>query len=734
MAAVCALARGQPGQQRSSLAELMQQRESGTLHAFPVHRGGTICPPESTEASARHCMPGLLHGNPLSLAARHKSSGRDVSPVRLQGVLTGPAMLGEVALHPGRDMSPFQRQTSPRREPLFQQLPKGHQRLHIPRGWQDTSLGLPLARESSVREESQQIQRDTSPVRQEPNKLQSTLTCPSMPCRGDVALQAMSCEPTPVGTSQSATASAASGGVLDLSRTKISSDYLKCAVQPLLQQTTRPAQHDLTKLSSLKIQVPGLPREGKLGLVLRGTSIVAVNTPLAAQLGFAPGYRLLAINGSSVSESQDLSRVISACLAAGPAIFDLVVSQPTFLPNQSEVAAPHQISALPGVHRTSGAIPEVASFAAVSSSVSAFPQRCREHSPSSRNVRQTSPLRSQATAGRDSSPTRRFEPDSRQQPVFMQGRIAGVEAWAADMNHSAGVIHRKPSLPSPDEMLEQVLSDAAGVCLPSFPRSDLQHQKCGLKSRASSPTRQQLPRDLAGQPLSDLFAATNMSALACGFMSKKEAVGASECMKTSALRPEAVQGNHDFTSELLQPTSNSGISSTVAPSAPVGSASIEQSSVAFSASSAKCSAEIGGLGFSSCVASNLPASTGAPTPTRATPLLSSGARLLAGGAADCLPNVGLTDNPTGDLTALNTAVPSKACWQVALTPPSEAGLAYLPAGEAADQGNKAFDAQLEVARMAEQAHRDGWLPEQAQQHVAWMAEQTMLGMPLEAAM
>jgi hypothetical protein len=188
-----------------------------------------------------------------------------------------------------------------------------------------------------------------------------------------------------------------------------------------------------------------------------------------------------------------------------------------------------------------------------------------------------------------------------------------------------------------------------------------------------------------------------------------------------------MQGSRDLTSELLQPTSNSCVSSTVVPPAHVGSASIEQSSVAFSATSAKCSADVGGLGLSSYAATSLPTPTGeaAQTPS----LLSSEARLLAGAVADCLPNVGSMEVPTGDLRLLSTEVPSEACWRFAPTSPSEAGLANLPAGKATD----ALDAQLEVARMAEQAHRDGWLPEQAQQHVAWMAQQTMLGGPLEAA-
>ena len=86
---------------------------------------------------------------------------------------------------------------------------------------------------------------------------------------------------------------------------------------------------------------------------------------------------------------------------------------------------------------------------------------------------------------------------------------------------------------------------------------------------AKQQQQQQQLRDPTEQPLPSPFAATNMSTLACGSMSRKEALEASECMKTSALRPEAVQGNQVFTGELPQPTSNAGTSSTVAPSAPI---------------------------------------------------------------------------------------------------------------------------------------------------------------------
>ena len=147
-------------------------------------------------------------------------------------------------------------------------------------------------------------------------------------------------------------------------------------------------------------------------------------------------------------------------------------------------------------------------------------------------------------------------------------------------------------------------------------------------------------------------------------------------------------------------------------------------SMTFSACSAKGNAEVGGLGLSSFVATSLPTPTGEATQT--TPTLNRGARLLAGAAADCLPNVGSMEDPTGDLPSSSTEVPNEACWRYAPTSSSEAG-------KATGQHNKALDAQLEVARMAEQAHQDGWLPEQAQQHVAWMAEQTTLDGPLEAA-
>jgi len=306
----------------------------------------------------------------------------------------------------------------------------------------------------------------------------------------------------------------------------------------------------------------------------------------------------------------------------------------------------------------------------------------------------------------------------------VRGGRAGAELWAADTNSLA----IKPSLPSPDEMLQQVLSAAAGVCLP-LPRSDMQRQQCNAMPRASSPTRRE-PWNPVLQPVSDPFVAD--LEMSQGWVPpRKDRVGVYECTTTAAPRPQAMQGGHDFTSELLQPTSGSCVSSTAVPPAHVGSASIEQSSVALSATSAKCSADVGGLGLSSYAATSLPTPTGEATQT--TSLLSSGARLLAGAAADCLPNVGSMEVPTGDLPSLSTQVPSEACWRFALTSPGEAGLAKLPAGKATDQGSNALDAQLEVARMAEQAHRDGWLPEQAQQHVAWMAQQTMRGGPLEAA-
>jgi len=569
---------GQTGQQQMSLAR-----------AFSPRGGGPLRGPKSDEVLAQQSMPGWLWGSPHRVAAEQTPIIRDVSPLRFHGVRNGPAVRGEGALQPLREGSPFQRDASPQLRKLpLQQLPTVHQASQVSRCLRDAPMGLPvecegpLVHESS--QESQRTRRATSPVRTEPNRLQSTLLRPTLQCRGDVALQAMGCEATPVGTSSSG-----------------------ASMQPPLQQTTRQAQHELTNSSSFQIRVPGLPREGKLGLVLRGTSIIAVNTSWAAQLGFAPGQRLLAINGSPVSDYQDLSRVISFCLAAGPATFDLGVPQP------ASVGTPPASS----FHQSTLTKVQLPSHA----------------------FQQTPLLCPPAAAVRNSSPTRR------------------------------------PSLPNPDEMLQQVLSAAtAGACLP-LPRSDMQRQQCKSMPRAFSPTRQE-PQDLVPQSISD---------------------------------------------------PNSCVSSMVIPRAHTGSTSIEPSSMTFSACSAKGNAEVGGLGLSSFVATSLPTPTGEATQT--TPTLNRGARLLAGAAADCLPNVGSMEDPTGDLPSSSTEVPNKERWRFALASPSEAGLA----GKATGQHNKALDAQLEVARMAEQAHQDGWLPEQAQQHVAWMAEQTTLDGPLEAA-
>jgi len=638
---------GQSGQQCLSLARATSPRG-----------GGPIRGQKSDEALVQQCMPGWLWGNPHGVAAEQAPVGRDVSPVRLNGVPNDLAMCGEGALQPQREGSPFQRHALPRRRELpLQQLPKVHQAC-----LRDVSMGLPVECEGPLVHEHtrglQRTQRETSPVRTEPGRLQSTLFRPILPCRGDVALQAMGCEATPVGTSSSA----ASGRM----RTNIGNDCHTCALQPPLQRTTRQPKHELTKLSSFQIQVSRLSREGKLGLVLRGTSIVAVNTTWAAQLGFAPGQELLAINGSPVTNYQDLSRVISSCLATGPAIFDLVVSQPTPLLMQAEAATP-RLSAALGV-----VTPPASNF-----HQSALANVQRPHA-----FPQTPLLRSPAAAARNFSPTPHVERESRQQQTFMRGGMAGAELRAADTSSSGIVNQQKPSLPSPDEMLQQVLSAAtAGVCLP-LPRSDLQRQQCKATPRAFSPTGQDA-HNLVVQPMSDMFVVDRQMS-----------------------------------------TNNSCVSSTVVPPAHVGSGSIEQSSVALSATSGLCSADVGGLGLSSYVVTSLQTPTGEATQT--TLSLNTGARLLAGAAADCLPNVCSMEDPTGDLPLSSTEVPNEACWRYAPTSLSEAG-------KATGQHNKALDAQLEVARMAEQAHQDGWLPEQAQQHVAWMAEQTKLVGRLEAA-
>lgn len=355
-----------------------------------------------------------------------------------------------------------------------------------------------------------------------------------------------------------------------------------------------------------------------------------------------------------------------------------------------------------------------------------MPLGCGETSPLTSKQRQTSPFRLQAAVVRDSSPTRRLESGSDRQQAFMRGGTADVESLTPVNQH-------KPSLPNPDQMLQQVLSAAAGVCLSSLPRSDVQRQQCHAMPRAFSPARQE-QQDPVVQPFSNMFVApTKMSTLTNGLLpSKKDGAGACESVNMALPRPDAMQGSCDLTSELLQPTSNSCFSSTVVPPTHVGSVSMEESSVALSDISAKCSTDMGGSGLPSYVM------TSVPTPTREAtqpaPLLCSGAQLLAGPAADCLPNIGSMEYPISDLPSFSTEVPSQACRHIAWNSPSEPGLAHLPADETTDGGTESLDAQLEVARMAQQAHRDGWLPQQAQQHVAWMAQQSIHGNPVEAGM
>lgn len=177
-----------------------------------------------------------------------------------------------------------------------------------------------------------------------------------------------------------------------------------------------------------KINVPQLSKDSRLGLMLRGTTIVGLNNLRVSQLGFAVGQRVLAVNGVPCSTTEELSATIANQLAAGPAVFDV------WSPPRQEAAA-----------RAISPMRQAASTRAISPVRQGVTTACRPSSP----LRAASPLRAQGvtTACRPTSPLRLAS------PLRGQAVPAVVSAPAFAFGGNASLTATVPLVPAVPEGL-----------------------------------------------------------------------------------------------------------------------------------------------------------------------------------------------------------------------------------------------------------------------------------------
>jgi len=444
---------------------------------------------------------------------------------------------------------------------------------------------------------------------------------------------------------------------------------------------------------TLKIMVPQLPKESRLGLMLKGTIIVRLNNPMVAQLGFAVGQRVLTVNGVPISNTEELSLAIANQCTVGPAVFEV------WCPAQQEEVAAHVRDPSP-LRRDSGAPTLLARDAS--------PVRA-ERAPA-RLVRDASPLRAELGA----RPLRRSCSPEAGRRGMAHGSVAASLATPEGPRVAPG---------------QRVVNLTAATATPQLPCSMLgdsgegappQIALAALPPRAGSPLRgrQRFPsleEPLYPRPVpaaSSKAAAPGYPADVLGTRVRRVAEEPFQPQQMSLASSAAALPVHRLRRAVeVQPPSTPPPLPNMQPGMPVKGTGVDTLApttpvMNVAAMLAQLEEECEGMHLARIEAIR-----------QQMEVLGTMRQTLTGRTLATSKQEGAA-RPESDVL-VGTAI--SAVLSDTSARPADASRLTSGAWEAT-----LSEAQRQVALMAEEAHRDGWLPELAQRQVAIMAQQAAM--------